>query len=233
MVKINKFASFFSEKMRKIGISSNEKSILHNSALLYFVLFISLANILYYAVEGRYFFIMVFLFIGYLTHFFSKNMIVIMCISVAFTHILSSGLSNNAYGRENMDVHETMTGSMTVSELKDALSKNTASDTDTKTVSKPESTPSPTDSNENTIKITDEDIKEMKEMMEKINVTPSPTPKKDKDGDLDMDIDSRSIDEINAQTRELIKTQKQLLQNMNTLSPLLSQAESFLGNFNH
>ena len=130
-----------------------------------------------------------------------------------------------------MDVHETMTGSMTVSEIKDALSKNTASDTDTETVSKPESTPSPTESNENTIKITDEDIKEMQDMLEKINVTPSPTPNKNKDED--MDTDSRSIEEINAQTRELIKTQKQLLQNMNTLSPLLSQAENFLGNFNH
>jgi hypothetical protein len=218
MVKINKLSSFFSEKMKKTYINTyNQKSILHNSILLYIILFISLAQLLYYVVEGRYFFIIVFIFIGYLTHFFSKNMMVIMCISIVFTYILSSSMDDIE------EVHEPMTNSGVNNTLNEKNTLDTTSNKDS-TFS---STTITTEPNDNTNTISEEEIKELKGILEKMNVESTPTPTQSEN----IDVNSKSIEEINAQTRELIKTQKQLLQNMNTLSPLLSQAENFLGNF--
>ena len=70
---------------------NNGNGILYNKYLLYFILIVSLTDLLYYAIAKKYLFIIIFFIIGYLTHFFSKNMTVIMCISLAFTNILSIG----------------------------------------------------------------------------------------------------------------------------------------------
>ena len=70
---------------------NNGNGILYNKYLLYFILIVSLTDLLYYAIAKKYLFIIIFFIIGYLTHFFSKNMTVIMCISLAFTNILSMG----------------------------------------------------------------------------------------------------------------------------------------------
>ena len=51
----------------------------------------SIVAIKYYAIAKKYIFIIIFFIIGYLTHFFSKNMTVIMCIAIVFTNILSFG----------------------------------------------------------------------------------------------------------------------------------------------
>ena len=70
---------------------NNGNGILYNKYLLYFILIVSLTDLLYYAIAKKYLFIIIFFIIGYLTHFFSKNMTVIMCISLTFTNILSMG----------------------------------------------------------------------------------------------------------------------------------------------
>ena len=67
---------------------SNKKSILHNKYILYFIFFIALGDLLILGYNNDYYSVAIFILIGFLTSFFSKNMIVIMIMAIAFTNII-------------------------------------------------------------------------------------------------------------------------------------------------
>jgi|UniRef100_A0A6C0F365 hypothetical protein len=71
--------------------------ILHNRTVLYFVLFLAIANLLILAVGNEYKYISVFFLTGFVTSFFSKNMMVIMCIAMVITNILKFGTVNEGF----------------------------------------------------------------------------------------------------------------------------------------
>jgi hypothetical protein len=68
-------------------------SILYNRALLYFIFFLALFQLYTFSVSGNATLAITFLLVGFLTSFFSKNMIVILVISLVFTGILQFGVS--------------------------------------------------------------------------------------------------------------------------------------------
>jgi hypothetical protein len=65
--------------------------ILHNRYILYFIFFIALGDLLILLHTNDYYSASIFVLIGFLTSFFSKNMIVILFISIAFTNIIKYG----------------------------------------------------------------------------------------------------------------------------------------------
>jgi len=67
---------------------SNKKNILHNKYILYFIFFIALGDLLILGYNNDYYSVAIFILIGFLTSFFSKNMIVIMIMAIAFTNII-------------------------------------------------------------------------------------------------------------------------------------------------
>ena len=69
------------------------KLSLNHPFVLYFVLMVALANLLYLAVGGNLAFAAVFLLVGFLTSFFSKNMTVILVIAIVATNVLQFGSS--------------------------------------------------------------------------------------------------------------------------------------------
>ena len=73
--------------------SSLEKSkfLLTNKYVLIFVFIVSIGNIVQLATEGDYTAIAIILLIGLITSFFSKNMMVIMIIAIAFANVLKFG----------------------------------------------------------------------------------------------------------------------------------------------
>ena len=74
--------------------------ILHNRAVLYFVLFLAIANLLILAVGEEYKHISVFFLTGFVTSFFSKNMMVVLCIAMVITNILKFGTVNEGFKEE-------------------------------------------------------------------------------------------------------------------------------------
>jgi trehalose/maltose hydrolase-like predicted phosphorylase len=90
---------------------SNKKSILHNKYILYFIFFIALSDLLILGYNNDYYSVAIFILIGFLTSFFSKNMIVIMLMAIAFTNIIL------IYGRN--DRFEGMTTEKTDEEKTD------------------------------------------------------------------------------------------------------------------
>ena len=78
--------------------------ILHNRYILYIMFFIALGNLLSFAYVNDYISVSIFVLIAFLTTFFSKNMIVILFVAIAFSNIIKIGIRQiNIEGFEDKD----------------------------------------------------------------------------------------------------------------------------------
>jgi hypothetical protein len=82
-------------------LSYNFNPILHNRIILYFISFLALIDILYLLNSGDIISFLIFIFVGLLTSFYNKNMIVILVITLSITHVFKYGSS--AYKREGLE----------------------------------------------------------------------------------------------------------------------------------
>jgi hypothetical protein len=93
----NKLGTFVNKMQNKlfknVSSISTSNGILHNKVLLYVVFIFALLNLFLFANTGNYTSVVVFLLIGFLTSFFSKNMLVILLLSLILTNILKYGSS--------------------------------------------------------------------------------------------------------------------------------------------
>ena len=72
-------------------VQNKNHAILHNIYILYFIFVIAFADFLYLVYSGDYYSATIFVLVGFLTYFFSKNMIVILFIALAITNIIKCG----------------------------------------------------------------------------------------------------------------------------------------------
>ena len=73
------------------SIASIPKSILYNRYLLYFIFAIALGNVVQLMTQQDHMSLVIMVVVGLLTSFFSKNMVVILCIALVVTNILKYG----------------------------------------------------------------------------------------------------------------------------------------------
>ena len=86
--------------------SSKNNLIMHNRYFLYTLLILSLANLYYFSISEDYISVAIFIIIGFLTTFFSKNMIIILFFSLIFTNILKYDPSSRQEGLDNINNEE-------------------------------------------------------------------------------------------------------------------------------
>lgn len=80
------------------------RQLLHSQYVLYILCLISLAHVVYFASTKDTNALFIFLIVGFLTSFFSKNMVVILFIALVITHLLRCDIRKpNLEGAENMD----------------------------------------------------------------------------------------------------------------------------------
>ncbi len=91
---------------RQNEIVSNMNLVLHNVFVLYFILILSLANMFYLVTAKNYMFAAIFILTGFITSFFSKNMMVVLCISLTVTNVLQFGKSAALEGFEEEEEEE-------------------------------------------------------------------------------------------------------------------------------
>ena len=82
--------------------NTNMNSILHNQIVLYIFVFMAVIDLIYFASSNDVRSLFTLVIVGFLTSFFSKNMIVIIFISLVFTHILKYG-TNVTEGMEETE----------------------------------------------------------------------------------------------------------------------------------
>jgi ABC-type multidrug transport system fused ATPase/permease subunit len=73
------------------NMSKKANELLHNRFILYFVFIIAVANLFHFVFSQDLMSVCVFIVVGLLTSFFSKNMVVIMVISIVVTHVVRFG----------------------------------------------------------------------------------------------------------------------------------------------
>ena len=78
--------------------------LLESKAVLYFLVIISIVNMVTYGATNEPTYAGYMLLIGFLTSFFSKNMIVILFIAIAFTNIIRFGMMSASQYREGFDI---------------------------------------------------------------------------------------------------------------------------------
>jgi flagellar biosynthesis component FlhA len=94
--------SNFLKKNKNYLDSKSKYGLLHNVYLLYLIFFIALADIFYILQVKDFYAATVFIGVGILTSFVSKNMIVILCISMISAHIFKYG-SKEGFESESME----------------------------------------------------------------------------------------------------------------------------------
>jgi hypothetical protein len=108
--------------MKQLG-GSIEKSILYNRAVLYFIFFLTLGYLFFLLVQTDYYTFAIFILIGFLTSFFSKNMIVILSLAMSVSFIFKYGTKIRPEGYEpNIDLSNP-TINMTPTKAKEMIEK--------------------------------------------------------------------------------------------------------------
>jgi len=89
----------FSKITKKTGkMTTLSHDLLHNQFVLYFIFIIAVANLFHFVFANDIMSVGTFIATGLLTSFFSKNMIVIMVISIVVTHVIRIGNGNTRDG---------------------------------------------------------------------------------------------------------------------------------------
>jgi branched-subunit amino acid transport protein len=87
------------KSFKNMNFPSSANGLLHNKIVLYVVFAIALFNLLHETVRQDYLYCALFILTGFITSFFSKNMIVILVIAMAFATILR-GVVRGTVGTE-------------------------------------------------------------------------------------------------------------------------------------
>jgi hypothetical protein len=72
-------------------IPSSSGRMLNNKWILYFIFAVSLVDVMNFYQRGNLMAVSIFFIVGFLTSFFSKNMLVILVLSIAVTHLVTYG----------------------------------------------------------------------------------------------------------------------------------------------
>lgn len=232
------------------------QSLLRNRNVLYIVLFFSVMNLFCYLMMKQLDAVAFFIIIGFLTTYFSKNMIIVMLTSVLSTFFL---VQIKMLGRvqEGMDTMKEKEDKEEEEEKEDEEEDMEGAETkERKTMSEPPSAmntseiPISNAMRENLTSIKDEkglQGKKPERFTQKLNparynasdddTTPRHKPKIDYAAtletaydDLDKLLSSDAIKNMSEDTGRLADKQKQLMSNIEKLTPIMDKASSVLSN---
>ena len=200
-------------------LPSTQGGFLTNKWFLYLVLFSAVFDLFYFYNRDDMYAVTIFFIIGFLVSFFSKNMVVVLILAIALTHLirygkkLSEGFEGDEEDKEEgfEDDEEDKEGFEGEDEDKE---EGFEEDED-----KEEGFEGDDEDREESFEGEDEDKEESFEGPSTTSHAIKKTAKQVND------YKSANMDE---QTKMLLSTQNKLMENMKTLEPMLAKAESFL-----
>ena len=101
-----KFENLFNRLVKMIPSASGK--ILYNKWVLYFIFVVGIYDIIHFYQRGNTMAVAIFFIVGFLTSFFSKNMIVVIVSAIAVSHIVAYGnkMSEGFEGEEEEEEEE-------------------------------------------------------------------------------------------------------------------------------
>lgn len=200
-------------KSTKFIKSFNMKSLLHNKYVLYLIVLASILNILLLANGKDFNSVVIFIIVGFLTSFFSKNMIVILLIALLFTHGIKYGNKViRKEGLEGLEGEESKEG-------EEGEEKEDPKEEEDKTVE-----------SKNTEILGDDNLQDV------IDTSVSKSNDRLKDiasKEADVKEKQATYNKLKQDFSEFQTIQKDILNNMKVIDPLLSKAENFITKFEH
>lgn len=189
----------------------NLNSFLKDKNVLYVVLFLAITNIFGYLMLRNFDAIVFFFVVGFLSTYFSKNMIIIMIIAMISTNLLVGSKLLGSY-KEGMST-------------KDKKDNNKKDNNEKEKTSEPMVTLSPSNIDGSDDDTTDE----IQGHKPKINYASTLESAYD---NLDKLLSSDSINKMTADTQRLAEKQQVLMGNIEKLVPFIGKAENLLKGMN-
>jgi len=191
-------------------------NILNDKNVLYIVFVIAILNVLGYLMTRNVEAVLFFLIIGFLTTYFSKNMIIVLITTIVATSVFAS----------------TRTTYVQVpSVVKEGMTNNDDSDDDKKQMVKDKKQSASSSEPKDT------EVVEESSKVEEIS-TISKKPRMDYAGTLEeayknlqKTVGEGGIEGLTSQTETLLNQQQKLMENIQGMQPLLKTAEGFLEKF--
>lgn len=89
-------------------VPSSSGRMLNNKWILYFIFVVALYDVIHFYQRGNLVAVAIFFIVGFLTSFFSKNMLVILVMSIAVSHLVAYGnrMSEGMEGKEEEEEQE-------------------------------------------------------------------------------------------------------------------------------
>jgi len=201
-------------------------SILYNKYLLYAFFIVALTQLVYLLQMGNYYFATILLLIAVLTRYFSKNMLVVVCVALASTNILMLGPNagkNIVEGFEDDETDETEKkgdDEEKDDEENDAEENDAEDEAEDTDISGNTTTPSP----KNPLKLNN--AKESKELNMALNANNS---MKESFNKVDF-YDQESVMNYEKNSDRVILAQEKMLSSINQYKPLLETINSISKN---
>jgi hypothetical protein len=182
----------------------NLDPILYNRAILYFISFLAVVDIVYFISTNDFYSLLTFVLIGILTTFFSKNMIVILVVSLSITHVVKYG--NAAYVSEG---------------FKEGTDESN-DETDESKEEEDESTKTPTSNNDHT--------KDSKDAKTTTSKSGSSKPPKSSTSASTTSTD-KEYEDLKKEQKNFENIGKDIMENVKKIEPLLDKAEAFINKY--
>ena len=198
-------------------LPSMQGGFLTNKWMLYLVLFSAIFDLFYFYQKGDMYALTIFFIIGFLVSFFSKNMVVILILAIALTHLIRYG-KDLSEGFEEEEKEEGFEDGKEEEEAFEEDEKEEAFEEEEKEEGFEE------DEKEEGF---EEDEKE-----EGFEGEPTEEPETFKSADKIAEtanvVNGFASSNVDARAQTLIDTQQKLMKSMETLKPMLDKAEGFL-----
>jgi ABC-type Zn2+ transport system substrate-binding protein/surface adhesin len=94
------------KSFKKSNMNNLSKQLLYNKYVLIFIFILAIGNIIQFVSQGDYFSTAILILVGFLTSFFSKNMVVIMVVGMVVANILKFGTKITSPWKEGFDNHD-------------------------------------------------------------------------------------------------------------------------------
>jgi hypothetical protein len=207
-----------------MSISSQTSKLLTNKYVLYFVVFLAVTTVFGYLSMNDTNTVILFILIGLVSRIFTKNMIIILGLSILITNLLVVTRSNKE-GLENNEEEQQKQKQTTNSDI--PVEQNTSPTTTTTTATTATST------NENTTNVDamtpNIDMSNVKKIG-KNRIDYASTLEEAYDN-LDSILGGDGIKQLTSDTKNLMMKQQELFKSMENMAPMLETAKGMLEGF--
>lgn len=230
-----------SQKMDTL-LANSKLRVTNNKYMLYFVLFLVLADLLIFAMAKDYVYIAIYIVIGFIAKLFTKNMLIILIVSMIVTNAIRYG--SNISAKEGMKDKEGNTNLIDKA-IKEELSK--FSDDEINYIrsvkdGQVEGLDGLSEEEENIFNrmkeiSSNEDAEEVIEDLEDeidkndISVDDKEGMKNGSSKKKKVEGLSKKVESLTLNNKKIKEAQNKLISSMKNLEPMLSQAETFMKQF--